>query len=474
VLEVLWRAYLRNGAPQFLQLAMTTLDNLVLAGLYDHVGGGFFRYTNDENWQLPHFEKMLCDNAQMIEYLTGVWQFNRNELVRVRLAETVDWLLRDMKLGGGFAAGFDGSSEGEEGKYYLWSEAEVDAALAGTFSARFKQVYGVTREGNMLGKNVLRRQAQGSQITDADEALLARQRGLLLAARAKRTAPQRDDKLMTDWNGLAIRALARAGAVFERPDWVQAAITAYDYVRKVSGEGEMLYHNYVDGKHGQKGYSNDYAEMARAALQLWEVTGESRFLDDAKTWTETLNTQFWSEERGGYNYTANDAEKLIVRTRTIADQPTPSANGNMLTVLTRLALITGDGSYAGRANAIATAFADEINRNYIGAGEMLNGLEYYINALQTVVVGPRSNSRTQELIHAVWGRVLPNNLLVVVESTDALPDGHPAKGKPLQGGQPTVYVCQRDVCSPPVTSAVTLSQSLTLPQASVQQQLRRS
>ena len=235
-------------------------------------------------------------------------------------------MLREMKLGEAFAAGLDSDSEGEEGKFYTWSEAEVDAALAGTFSARFKQVYGVTREGPVAGKNILRRQGAGAQPSAADEALLVKQRGLLLAARDKRVRPQRDDMLLTDWNGLTIRSLAFAGAVFERPDWINAAIAAYDHVRKVSGEGETLYHSYAEGVRGEKGYSDDYAQMARAALELWEVTGEARFLDDAKAWTKILNTQFWSETHGGYNYTANDAEALIVRARMIHDQPTPSTN----------------------------------------------------------------------------------------------------------------------------------------------------
>jgi uncharacterized protein YyaL (SSP411 family) len=151
----------------------------------------------------------------------------------------------------------------------------------------------------------------------------------------------------------------------------------------------------------------------------------------------------------------------------IYDQPTPSANGSMLTVLTRLALITGENEHGGRAQAMLGCFGDEMSRNYISCGEMLNGFEYFINGLQTVVLGPRSNARTQELIRAIWGKVLPNNLVFVLESSDMLPDAHPAKGKPLQNGQPTVYLCQRDVCSAPITSAVTLSQSLTLPQPSV-------
>ena len=470
LLEVLWRAYLRSGAPQFLQLVTTALDNMLLGGLYDHVGGGFFRYTNDDRWQIPHFEKMLYDNAQLVTFLTSMWQFNRNDLCRNRVAETVDWMLREMTLGDGFAAGLDADSEGEEGKFYAWTEAEVDAALAGTFSARFKQVYGVTRDGTVAGKNILRRQGVGTQPSGADEALLAKQRGLLLAARDKRVRPQRDDMLLTDWNAITIRALAFAGAVFERPDWIRAAIAAYDYVRKVSGEGETLYHSYAEGVRGEKGFSDDYAQMARAALELWEVTGEARFLDDAKAWTNILNTQFWSETRGGYNYTANDAEPLIVRTRMIHDQPTPSTNATMLTVLTRIALISGDGDSGGRAQAILGTFADEINRNYITCGEMLNGFEYFINGLQIVVIGERNNPRTQELIHTVWGRSLPNRLLLVVDSADDLPEGHPAKGKPAQNGQPTVYLCQRNACSPPVTSAVTLSQALTLPQTAQQQQ----
>ncbi len=469
LLEALWRGFLRSGAPQFLQLVTTTLDAILLGGIYDHVGGGFFRYTMDERWQVPHFEKMLYDSAQLVEFLTGMWQFNRNELCRQRAFETVDWMLREMKLEGAFAAGIDADSEGEEGKFYLWSEAEIDAALAGTFSARFKQVYGVTREGTIMGKNILRRQ-NVTGLTEADEALLAKQRGLLLAAREKRIRPQRDNKILTDWNGIAIRSLAFAGAVFERSDWVQAAITAYDQVKKLCGEGELLHHSWADNKRGALGYSDDYAQMARAALVLWEVTGENRFLDDARAWTGVLNSQFWNEALGGYNYTGHDAEPLIIRMRMVYDAPTPAANATMLTVLTRLGLITGDNDYGSRAQAVAVSFTDEMNRNVMACGEMLNAVEYFASGLQIVVLGARSNMRSQEFIRTIWGKAMPNRLLVVTESSDTLPEGHPAKGKPMQNGQPTVYVCQRNVCSAPVTSAVTLSQALTLPMNQQQQQ----
>ncbi len=464
-LEILWRAYLRTGVQQFLQIITTTMDASVLGGLYDHIGGGFFRYTADERWLVPHFEKMLADNALIIEFLTNVWQFNRNALCLSRIEESIAWLLRDLKLDGAFAAGLEAESEGEEGKYYLWTEAEVDAALAGTFAQRFKAVYGITRDGNHTnGRNIPRRMGHlQPQLSQADDVLLAKQRGLMLAARDKRVRPRRDETVMADWNGLAISALAQAGAALDRPDWTAAAITAFDAVVKILGDGDRLYHSANAGKRGAPGFADDYALMARAALHLWEVTGETRFLETAKRWVETLDAHFWNFEKGGYCTSADDAEPLIVRQRVLYDQATPSANGTMIWVLTRLGMITGEGLYGERARALLDSFADEYGRAWASCASYINGLENFASGLQVVVVGPRSNPRTQELIRTVWGKALPNRLLYVVETGEALPTGHPAFGKSMQNGAPTAYLCQRNICSPPVTSAVTLSQALTLP-----------
>ncbi|HEX4104824.1 MAG TPA: thioredoxin domain-containing protein, partial [Rhizomicrobium sp.] len=328
-LEILWRAYLRTGIQQFVQLVTTTMDASVLGGLYDHVGGGFFRYTSDERWLVPHFEKMVADNALMIEFLTNVWQFNRNALCRQRIEESVAWMLRDLKMDGAFAAGLEAESEGEEGKYYLWTEAEVDAALSGTFAQRFKAVYGITRDGNHMGRNIPRRMGHiQPQLSQADDVLLAKQRSLMLAARDKRTRPARDETLLADSNGLAISALAQAGAALDHPDWTAAAIQAFDTVVKVLGDGDRLYHsaNFTHGapagadalgKRGASGFADDYALMIRAALHLWEVTGETRFLDQAKRWAATMDTHFWHMEKGGYCTTADDAEQLMVRQRVL-------------------------------------------------------------------------------------------------------------------------------------------------------------
>ena len=463
-LEVLWRAYLRSGIPQFQQLVTTTLDAALLGGLYDHIGGGFFRYVADERWLVPHVEKMLADNASMVEFLTSMWQFNRNPLYRARVEETIGWMLRELKMQQGFAAGLAAEYEGEAGKFYFWTEAEIDAALSGTFVQRFKQAYGVTREGNLGdGRNLLRRLGHPQPaLTEADDALLAKQRAILLETRDKRIHPVRDELLMADWNGAAISALALAGAAFDRADWLRAAIAAFDEVVAALGEGDRLYHSSYKGARGVTGFADDYAMMARAALHLWEVTSEARFLDAAKRWTAALSDHFWSMEKGGYCTTADDAETLLVRARVLYDQAVPSANAAMLIVLMRLGMITGEGAYGQRYLELLAAFADEFNRAWASCPSYLNSFESIATASQIVIVGPRGNSRTQELIRAVWGKVLPNRLLYVVESGEALPTHHPAFGKGMLNGAPAAYLCQRDICSPPITSAVALSQALTL------------
>jgi uncharacterized protein len=465
-LELLWRAWLRTGLPAYSQLLFTTLDNMLYGGLYDHVGGGFFRYCLDERWMVPHFEKSLSDNAQMLDILSFVHQVNRSALVKSRAEELVAWLLRQMKLpGGGFASHLDSQSEGQEALYYVWTEAEVDVALAGTFAAKFKSIYEISRDGNFFGRNLPRRLSMASQPTsDADEALLGKQRALLLAAREKRVAPLRDDKMLADANGLIIAALAQAGAVFERADWVAEAVTAFNAVAATLGDGARLYHSALGGKHGSESFADDYANMARAALQLYEVSGDRRFLAQARAWVETLDTHYWDEGRGGYFYTADDAAQPLVRPRFHNDNPASPANATMLGVLSRLILLTGEQKYAERAPRLLRAFAGAAPNGFLGMAAFLNGAETYSMALQVVVFGPRANAQTQELIRTVWGKALPGRLLVVVEPGESLPAGHPCADVGMQNGQPTAYVCQGATRAGPIQSPVLLSQLLTLPQ----------
>ena len=397
----------------------------------------------------------------LLSFMTGMWQFNRNELCRLRISETVDWLLREMRLDDGFATGQGSNTEGEEGRFYVWSEAEIDAALAGTFSARFKQVYGVKRDGDFNGKNILRRFGT-TTTTEADEVLMTKQRGTLLAQRDKRVKPARDDKILTDANGLAIRAIAFAGSAFDRPEWISAAASAFDSVVARMDNKGVLSHAAFHGTILSPGVAADYVHMAEAALQLYESTGEKRYVEMARKWVDTMDASFWDTLRGGYFFTANDAEKLVVRARAIFDLAAPSANGAMLSVLTRLALITGEDQYGLRAQNILQAFTQEFDRNWVACGEYLNGFETFASALQMVVLGDKS--RTQELVRAIWGKAMPNRLLVQVDRSEELPPNHPVFGKLMEGGKPTVYLCQRNNHSEPITSAVVLAQSLTLPQ----------
>ncbi|MBU6296754.1 MAG: thioredoxin domain-containing protein [Alphaproteobacteria bacterium] len=465
LIEVLWRAYLRSGAMQFPQLVQTSLDAMCLSGFYDHVGGGFHRYTVDERWLVPHFEKMLYDNALLVDTLTLVAQHNRVPLYLTRIEETLGWVQREMMVGDGFAASIDADVNGEEGAYYLWSESEIDATLMGTFAQRFKDVYNIRKDGAFMGRNIIHRLGNlPYPLPEADEALLKRQRELLLAARSQtRSAPIRDDKVLADWNGMMISAFANAGRAFNNPGWVGVAARAFDFVAKTMSDGNRLYHSWRDGKRGHMGFADDYAHMTRAALALWEATADKRYLDNAKHWTLVLNEFFADARTGAYYQSAIDDAPLLHRALTVYDQATQSANGTMIGVLAKLYLATGEQAYRDRSNAIINAFAGEVGRSFLAMGSYLNGLETVLAGLQIVIVGPKNSSKTVELVNAVYGRSVPNRLVMVVEPDEVLPETHPAYGKKMENGQPTAYVCQHQNCSAPISNAVTLSQVLQLP-----------
>jgi uncharacterized protein YyaL (SSP411 family) len=420
----------------------------------------------DERWLEPSFEKTLSDQALMIDVCASIWQFNRNELCRQRVAETIGFLLRDMKVGDGFAASISSGSQTEDGKYYTWSEAEIDAGLVGTFSARFKQVYGITRDGNVQGRNLPTRLGNPAPANEADEALLARQRDMLLTARQKRNLPFRDERLLADQNGLVIAALARAGRIFERPDWIEIAVKAFDTVVTTLGTGD----DRLQHAAGSAGMVDDYADMARAALILREVTGEERFLERAKAWTKALADHFWNGMINGYSYYPDDSDLLFVRPRMVFDNPQPAGNGTMLFVLTRLALLTGDVEYMSKASTLAATFGNEANRVLNAAASYLIGFEYLMNTLTILVIGHKGHTRTQELLRAYWAKPMPNAMVLQLEPGDPLPPGHPATGRGMEGGQPTAYICQQGNCSQAITSAAELAQILTLPPQLRQQQ----
>ena len=396
-LELLWRAWLRNGDGAARDAVLLTLDKMSQGGIYDHLGGGYARYSTDARWLVPHFEKMLYDNAQLLDLLTAAWKDTGNPLYEARIRETVAWILREMIAdGGGFAATLDADSEGVEGKFYVWTAEEIDAAL-GPDALLFKAAYDVTPEGNWEGNTILNRNHDAGPFDAGQEARLARCRETLLDLRAERIRPGWDDKVLADWNGLMIGALAGAAAVFDEPSWLDAARTAYGFVVGTMQADGRLFHAHRDGRTRHAATLDDYAAMARAALVLHEVTGDPACLARAESWVAVLDAHYRDADGGGYFLTADDAEALIVRTKSADDDATPSGNGLAAEVLARLALVTGDARYRDRADALIAAFSGQINRNFFPLATLMNASEMLQQGAQIVIAGARGEDDTRAL-----------------------------------------------------------------------------
>ena len=480
-LKQLWRAWKRSRADSYRTAVDTTLSKMCEGGIYDHLGGGFARYTVDNRWLVPHFEKMLYDNAQIIQILGWAWQESGNALYARRVRETVDWVMREMiadgaGAGGGtgtaptgaFASALDADSDGEEGKFYVWREAEIDAVL-GAEAAAFKRVYDVTPGGNWEGKTILNRARASALEDDAaadEERRMAPLRTMLLRARAARERPMWDDKVLADWNGLMIAALAEAATVFDEPAWLAAAERAFAFVLDTMGVngqgGTRLHHAWRHGRARHDGLLDDYAHMAAAALALAEATGRSAYVARAEIWVDVLDQHFWDAAGGGYFQTPDDGDALIVRAKTVYDSAVPAGNGAMVEVLARLYYITGSARYRDKAAALSAAFSGELARNPLPLSTFLNGCEVLQRAVQIVVVGEREAADTQELLRAIHDLCLPNRVLQVIGPDRTLPGGHPAAGKGQNEGRATAYVCRGVSCSLPLTDATELAVALAI------------
>ncbi len=460
IFTLLWRAHLRTGKPTYRQAVTTTVSRMCQGGIYDHLAGGFARYAVDADWLVPHFEKMLYDNAQMIGLLTLVWQQTGNSLYEARIRETVGWLLREMVSdGGGFAATLDADSEGEEGKYYVWTTDQIDRLL-GKKADLFKRTYDVGPGGNWEGKSILNRRHDPDLADPATEKRLAKLRATLLKARNKRVRPGWDDKVLADWNGLAIAALAEAAMVFDEPGWLEAAQRAFGFVRTAMVVDGRLHHAARSGRVKHAAALDDYANMTAAAITLFEATGAADYLEQAKRWSEDIDLHYWDDDRGGYYFTADDAEALIVRTKTVHDNAVPAGNGTMVGVLARLFYLTGEELYVRRAESLIAAFSGELGRNFFPLSTFLNGVDLLHSCLQVVVVGDRRDAETNRLVRLVLDRSLPNRILTVVATDASLPPGHPAAGKPQIDGKPTVYLCKGLSCAPPETDPAAVAAAL--------------
>ena len=447
VFLLMWRAGLDEPV-------LTTLTGMSLGGIYDHLGGGFARYSTDERWLVPHFEKMLYDNAQIIEQLTLAWQKTGSPLFASRVADTIGWLEREMRAeGDGFAAALDADSEGHEGKYYVWYQAEIERLLPPALAKRFCQVYNVTPEGNWEGVSILHQTAPDA----AADTELAQARAILLAAREKRIPPGRDDKVLADWNGMIIAALAHAGFAFDRADWIALAEQSFAGVAAALRDGERLAHSLCRGRKQASAMLDDYANMARAALVLQDVTGNTEYLERAAAWVAVADRHHWHDPDGGYFQGADDAQDLILRSKSAMDHATPSGNGVMTEVLARLSLATGDEGYRRRAHAVVAAFAGTLRTSPHALATLLGAWDFLNDAAQVVVVA--SPAERRPFLRAVASVSLPLRHLTQLSPGEALPPGHPAAGKTAVS-QACAFVCRGPVCSLPLTTADALRNAL--------------
>jgi uncharacterized protein YyaL (SSP411 family) len=457
---LLWRAGLRYGLANPLEAVNLTLTHIAQGGIYDHLGGGFSRYSVDERWLVPHFEKMLYDNAQLIELMTESWREQKSRLFAQRIEETVEWLLREMVVsGGGFAASLDADSEGEEGKFYVWSAGEIAETLDADDSGLFGEIYDVTPSGNWEGHNILNRLHSLELGDDAAEAKLASIRQRLLAHRDSRIRPGFDDKVLADWNGLMIAALAKAAETFDKRQWLAAAEAAFAFVStKMIVKGRLM-HAYRAGEAKAPATANDYANMIRAALALANVTGKRAYVERAREWTDVLDKHYWARDIGGYYFVADDTSDLIVRPMSGQDEATPNANGTMVSNLMALYLWTGEERYRARAEEVLTAFAGAMRQNVLAhAGLLASELDVMAPALIVFVVPEGGVARS--LRRALNEVSLPGAVVQEIRAGESLPASSPAHGKTAIEGKPTAYVCIGPQCSLPVSQPAKLVETI--------------
>ncbi|MEM6795573.1 MAG: thioredoxin domain-containing protein, partial [Acidobacteriota bacterium] len=356
-----------DGDEEAAEMVTVTLDRMGRGGVYDQLAGGFHRYATDREWKVPHFEKMLYDNALLIDLLTEAWRETQDPVYAQRIEETVDWLQREMIAeGGGFAASLDADSEGVEGKFYVWSETEIEEAIGTKDAAFFGSHYDITEGGNWDGANIPNRLNSKPWLGDVDEHRLQELRTRLFEARKTRTHPGWDDKVLADWNGLMIAALARAGQVFDRTNWIDTATNAYTFVTTHMIVEGRLQHAWRKGRCNAPGTASDHANLIWAALRLYQATNQPQFLKDAENLTRSLNEHYWLATDHRYATSAEDTSDVIVRLASGTDDATPNANGIMVSNLAALTLITGNLDYVQQAAQIVDSFGPELAGNLIG------------------------------------------------------------------------------------------------------------
>ncbi len=471
LLEFMLRAYLRAGDPRFLYIVEFTLGKMARGGIYDQLGGGFHRYSVDERWLVPHFEKMLYDNAQLALVYLHAYQVTGSALCRRVVEETLDYVLREMTdPAGGFYSTQDADSEGHEGKFFVWTPWEIKEILGVREGEILCRYFGVTENGNFEGKNILHVPREAKEVAgqfsislDELEGVLARGRGRLFAAREKRARPARDDKVLVAWNGLMLRAFAEAAGCLGRKDYLRAAQENAEFVLGLRDREGGLIHSCKQGQPKHRAFLDDYANYADGLLGLYETTFDLRWLAAAERLVEEMISGFWNEEQGGFYYTPAQHESLIDRPVDFFDSATPSGNAVAADVLLRLALLLEKKRYRDLAERMFRMLGGPLLRFPSAFGRMLCAIDFSLAQVkQIAVVGPREQPATSELLAVVRARYLPNKVLAFKEPGDSEAESRLPllKGREQLEGRPAAYVCVNYSCQMPAAEPEALARQL--------------
>jgi len=470
VYELFLRYYSESGDERYLTMVAQTLSKMAQGGIYDHVGGGFHRYSVDAKWLVPHFEKMLYDNAQLLRIYSQAYLITREPLYKTVVEESARYLLREMhQPEGGFYSTQDADSEGEEGKFFVWTLAEIDALLGAEDGEVFARMYDVTEEGNFEEKNILHpilTVDQASKFFRKEkseiEALIARTKEKLFTAREKRIKPFRDEKIIAAWNGLLLSGLAEAIKITGASSCLEASRRTVEFIFGRMFRDGYLLHVYKDGQAKLRGYLDDYAFVALGLLDLYEVLLDRSLIDRAMELADIMLREFWDERGGGLFYTGKSHQPLISRAKPVFDASIPSGNAIAAQLLLRLYHLVGAEEYHTRAETILRSYYDAMVSQPFGFAHMLCALDQYLHpAKEIVIVGERSDARTTDLIKEIHSLYLPNKAVLIFAPGESLEKVSPLMvGKQQIDGRPTAYVCQNFTCSAPVTSWAELKRLL--------------
>jgi uncharacterized protein YyaL (SSP411 family) len=439
-IDFLLRFHHRTGDGHALHMATHTLDKMAHGGIYDQVGGGFHRYSTDDRWLVPHFEKMLYDNALLARVYVDAYRVTGEPLYRRIAEETLDWVIREMRdPSGAFYSTLDADSEGVEGKYYVWTLDEFRQVL-GEDADLLAAYFDVTAHGNWETTNILH---VGREADASLQGRLPQAKAKLYAAREKRVRPARDEKVLTDWNGLMLRAFAEAAACFDRDDYRAVAEANAHFILASLWDGSRLLHSYKDGRARFNGYLDDYANLADGLFALYELTFEYEWLDAAIRVSDRMIEQFWDAQDGGFFFTGRDHEALLTRTKDFFDNATPSGNSVAADVLLRLAAILDRPDYRAKAENVFQAAGGLLKQYASGFGRMLAAVDFYVGPSKEIALAGSAGP----FISHLRRRYLPR--VVVAAGSDArIPL---LRGRPTINGQPTAYVCENFTCKLPVT-----------------------